>query len=145
MADLRVFEEDVVFDVFCRRREVPLSNGGTVRLQAIVSLGRAMDMILTGRPVRAQEALVVGFASRAVPKGDSLNQSLEIARQLITFPALCLNTNRRSCYYSAYEASSFDEALAYESTEGCQVISKEAYQGAIKSSKGSGRRVLQRI
>ncbi|KAJ5545600.1 hypothetical protein N7494_003185 [Penicillium frequentans] len=98
-----------------------------------------MDMILTGRPVGAQEALAVGLASRVVPKGESLNPSLEIARQLIAFPALSLNTDCRSCYYSPYEANSFGEALSYESTEGRKVISKEAHQGAIKSSKGSGR------
>ncbi|KAJ5746773.1 hypothetical protein N7520_011955 [Penicillium odoratum] len=139
LADLRVAEEDAIFGVFCRRWGVPLIDGGTVRLQAIVGLGRAMDMILTGRPVGAQEAFNMGLVSRLVPKGESLNQALEIARQLIAFPALCLNTDRRSCYYSAYEAKSFDDALSNEFTEGRKVIAKEAIQGAAKFSKGSGR------
>ncbi|KAJ6101810.1 hypothetical protein N7486_004237 [Penicillium sp. IBT 16267x] len=139
LADLRVVEEDAVFGVFCRRWGVPLIDGGTVRLQAIVGLGRALDMILTGRPVGAQEALTMGLASRVVPKGESLNQSLEIARQLIAFPSLCLNTDRQSCYYSAYEANSFEEALSHEFIEGRKVISKEAILGAAKFSKGSGR------
>ncbi|KAJ5657082.1 hypothetical protein N7507_009032 [Penicillium longicatenatum] len=139
LADLRIVEEDALFGVFCRRWGVPLIDGGTVRLQAIVGLGRAMDMILTGRSVSAQEALTMGLANRVVPKGESLNQSLTIARQLIAFPALCLNTDRRSCYYSAYEANSFNEALSYEFTEGRKVLAKEAIQGAAKFSKGAGR------
>jgi enoyl-CoA hydratase/carnithine racemase len=139
LADMRVVEEDAVFGVFCRRWGVPLIDGGTVRLQAIVGLGRALDMILTGRPVSAQEALGIGLASRVVPKGESLKEAIVIARQLITFPELCLNTDRQSCYYSAYEASSFRDALSHEFDVGSRVISQEAIAGAAKFSKGSGR------
>ena len=139
LADMRVVEEDSIFGVFCRRWGVPLIDGGTVRLQAIVGLGRALDMILTGRPVSAQEALTMGLASRVVPKGESLKEAIVIAKQLITFPELCLNTDRQSCYYSAYEASSFQDAMSQEFNAGSKVISQEAIAGAAKFSKGSGR------
>ncbi|KAI2789058.1 hypothetical protein POX_e07085 [Penicillium oxalicum] len=139
LADMRVVEEDAVFGVFCRRWGVPLIDGGTVRLQAIVGLGRALDMILTGRPVGAREAFTMGLANRVVPKGQALREALLIAKQLMTFPEFCMNTDRRSAYYSAYEASSFQDALAQEFTTGVQVISKEAIAGAAKFSKGSGR------
>jgi enoyl-CoA hydratase/carnithine racemase len=139
LADMRVVEEDAVFGVFCRRWGVPLIDGGTVRLQAIVGLGRALDMILTGRPVSAQEALTMGLANRVVPKGESLKEAIGIAKQLITFPELCLNTDRQSCYYSAYEASSFQDAMSQEFNAGSKVISQEAIAGAAKFSKGSGR------
>lgn len=139
LADMRIVEEDAVFGVFCRRWGVPLIDGGTVRLQAIIGLGRAMDMILTGRPVDAKEALNMGLANRVVPKGESLNCALDIARQLIAFPGMCLNTDRRSCYYSAYEAQSFEDALSYEFKSGEKVIAAESIQGAASFSKGSGR------
>ncbi|KAJ5474262.1 hypothetical protein N7475_003828 [Penicillium sp. IBT 31633x] len=139
LGDMRVVEEDAVFGVFCRRWGVPLIDGGTVRLQAIVGLGRALDMILTGRPVSAQEALAMGLASRVVPKGESLKEALGIAQQLISFPQLCLNTDRKPCYYSAYEASSFQDAMSKEFDSGNEVISKEAIAGAVKFSKGLGR------
>ncbi|KAJ5807926.1 hypothetical protein N7474_009195 [Penicillium riverlandense] len=139
LADMRVAEEGSVFGVFCRRWGVPLIDGGTVRLQAIVGLGRAMDMILTGRPVGAQEALTMGLANRVVPKGESLKEALAIAKQLIAFPELCMNTDRRSCYYSAFEASSFEDAMSQEFNAGRKVISAEAIAGAAKFSKGSGR------
>lgn len=139
LADLRVVEEDAVFGVFCRRWGVPLIDGGTVRLQAIIGLSRALDMILTGRPVGAQEALAMGLANRVVPKGESLKEALGLARQLIAFPELCLNTDRRSCYYSAYDASSFQDAMSQEFQAGSKVISAEAIAGAAKFSRGSGR------
>ncbi|KAJ5911934.1 uncharacterized protein N7473_001237 [Penicillium subrubescens] len=139
VADMRVVEEDAIFGVFCRRWGVPLIDGGTVRLQAIVGLGRALDMILTGRPVGAQEALAMGLANRVVPKGQALQQALDIAKQLIAFPELCMNTDRRSAYYSAYEASSFQDAMSQEFNAGVKVVSKEAIAGAAKFSKGSGR------
>lgn len=139
LADMRVVEEDAVFGVFCRRWGVPLIDGGTVRLQATIGLGRAMDMILTGRPVDAKEALNMGLANRVVPKGQSLNCALDIARQLIAFPGMCLNTDRRSCYYSAYEAQSFEDALSYEFRNGEKVIAAESIQGAANFTRGSGR------
>ncbi|KAJ5156935.1 uncharacterized protein N7482_008035 [Penicillium canariense] len=139
LADMRVVEENAVFGVFCRRWGVPLIDGGTVRLQAIIGLGRALDMILTGRPVGAQEALTMGLANRVVPKGEALQKALEIAQQLIAFPERCLNTDRRSAYYSAYEASSFQDAMSQEFNTGFKVVSEEAIAGAARFSRGSGR------
>ncbi|KAF1930589.1 enoyl coa-hydratase protein [Didymella exigua CBS 183.55] len=78
LGDMRVVEEDAVFGVFCRRFGVPLIDGGIVRLQAIVGLGRAMDMILTGRAVSAKEALSTGLANRVVPKGKALEEAMKI-------------------------------------------------------------------
>ncbi|KAF3901870.1 hypothetical protein AA313_de0210415 [Arthrobotrys entomopaga] len=139
LGDMRVVEEDAVFGVFCRRFGVPLIDGGTVRLQAIIGLGRAMDMILTGRPVGAQEALAMGLANRVVPKGKALEEAEAIARQLLTFPQECMNLDRRSAYYACYEASSFDDALTYEFDNGVKVVSEESVQGAARFSSGQGR------
>ena len=139
LGDIRVAEEDATFGVFCRRWGVPLIDGGTVRLQAIVGLGRALDMILTGRGVGAREALSFGLANRVVPKGRALEEATKIARQLITFPQGCMNTDRTSCYYAAYGASSFEDALRYEYDNGIKVIDSESVAGAAKFSAGAGR------
>lgn len=139
LGDIRVAEEDAVFGVFCRRFGVPLIDGGTVRLQAIVGLGRALDMILTGRGVPAQEALQMGLANRVVPKGQALEEATKIARQLLAFPQACMNVDRASCYYSAYEAKSFEDALRNEFDNGVEVVTKESVQGAAKFSGGVGR------
>ncbi|KAI0882624.1 ClpP/crotonase-like domain-containing protein [Annulohypoxylon maeteangense] len=114
LGDIRVAEEDAVFGVFCRRFGVPLIDGGTVRLQAIVGLGRALDMILTGRGVTAREALQMGLANRVVPKGQALREASNIARQLLAFPQGCMNVDRTNCYYAAYNTSSFEDALRNE-------------------------------
>lgn len=139
IGDLRVVEEDAVFGVFCRRWGVPLIDGGTVRLQAIVGLGRALDMILTGRPVDAKEALAMGLANRVVPKGKALDEATRLAESLLEFPQACMNVDRASCYYTAYNASSFEDALRNEYETGVKVICKESVQGATKFSQGAGR------
>jgi len=139
LGDIRVAEEDAIFGVFCRRFGVPLIDGGTVRLQAIVGLGRALDMILTGRGVPAQEALQMGLANRVVPKGQALAEATKIARQLLTFPQACMNVDRSNCYYSAYNASSFEDALKNEFDQGVKVITRESVAGAAKFSGGAGR------
>ena len=86
LADLRVVEEDAVFGVFCRRWGVPLIDGGTVRLPRVVGHGRAMDLILTGRPVHADEALQMGLANRVVPVGESLTVAHRLAEEIAAFP-----------------------------------------------------------
>jgi enoyl-CoA hydratase/carnithine racemase len=138
LADLRVVEEDAMFGVFCRRWGVPLIDGGTVRLQAIVGYGRAMDMILTGRPVGAQEALAMGLANRVVAKGDSLREALALAQELIRFPYACLLADRTSLGYSAFSATSFGDAMANEFEGGRRVLS-QAFQGAAAFTAGRGR------
>ena len=96
--DLRVVEEDAILGVFCRKWGVPLIDGGTVRLPRLIGLSRALDLILTGREVRAQEALQIGLANRVVPKGESLNKALEIAIQLSKFPQNALRSDRENAY-----------------------------------------------
>ncbi|KAH7333381.1 ClpP/crotonase-like domain-containing protein [Rhexocercosporidium sp. MPI-PUGE-AT-0058] len=139
IGDMRVVEEDAVFGVFCRRWGVPLIDGGTVRLQAIVGLGRALDMILTGRPVGAQEALSFGLANRVVPKGKALEEALGIAKQLLAFPQACMNLDRKSCYNAAYDAISFERALAFEYEQSVQVVESESRNGAARFAAGAGR------
>ncbi|KAL2873444.1 hypothetical protein SGCOL_011390 [Colletotrichum sp. CLE4] len=139
LGDIRVAEETAVFGVFCRRFGVPLIDGGTVRLQAIVGLGRALDMILTGRGVSAEEALHMGLANRVVSKGQALAEATNIARQLLAFPQACMNTDRASCYYSTYDARSFEDALSNEFDQGIKVINTESVRGAAEFSKGAGR------
>ena len=94
--DLRVAAEDATFGVFCRRFGVPLCDLGTVRLPRIVGHGRAMDLILTGRAVRAPEALAMGLVNRVVPPGRALAAALELAHQLAALPQVCLRSDRMS-------------------------------------------------
>lgn len=139
LGDMRVVEEDAIFGVFCRRFGVPLIDGGTVRLQAIVGLGRAMDMILTGRAVSAQEALSMGLANRVVPKGKAVEEAMHIAEMLVKFPQACMNKDRNSCYFAAYEAKSFEDALQYEYSQGIEVVNDEGLNGAKRFAAGQGR------
>lgn len=139
LADIRVVEEDAIFGVFCRRFGVPLIDGGTVRLQAVVGLGRALDMILTGRSVDAKEALQMGLANYVVPKGKGLEEAMRIAQQLVKFPQLCMNRDRMSAYYAAYEARDFEDAMKFEFRGGEGVLSKESVEGAKRFAGGAGR------
>jgi enoyl-CoA hydratase/carnithine racemase len=139
LGDMRVVEEDAVFGVFCRRFGVPLIDGGTVRLQAIVGLGRAMDMILTGRPVSAREALEMGLANRVVPKGKAIEEATRIAEQLLQFPQLCMRKDRQSAYYAAFEARNFEDAMSFEFSNAEEVLSNESLSGAKRFAAGEGR------
>lgn len=98
LCDMRVVEEDAIFGVFCRRFGVPLIDGGTVRLPRLIGLSRAMDLILTGRPVDATEALQMGLANRVVPKGQSRQAAEELARLIGAFPQECMLADRLSAY-----------------------------------------------
>lgn len=136
--DLRVVEEDAVFGVYCRRWGVPLVDGGTVRLPRIVGHGRAMDMILTGRPVGADEALAMGLANRVVPRGKSREEAEELALQLTRFPQLCMRSDRRSAYEQWDRP--LDEALHGEWELGrATVLSGETQAGASRFAAGHGR------
>ena len=97
--DLRVAEEDAVFGVFCRRWGVPLIDGGTVRLPRLIGHSRAMDMILTGRAVQADEALAMGLANRVVPKGEARRAAEELAAQLAALPQQCMRSDRLSALH----------------------------------------------
>lgn len=135
--DLRVASETAVFGVFCRRWGVPLIDGGTVRLPRIIGQGRALDMILTGRPVEAQEALAIGLANRVAPPGEALAEARRLAAEIARFPALCMRTDRMS----AYRQWDFDlaEALRFEGREGERPLRAEAAAGAQRFAEGEGR------
>ena len=95
---VRVIDESAVFGVYCRRFGVPLIDGGTVRLPRAIGMSRALDMILTGRSVAAEEALHIGLANRVVPRGEHVSAARELASQLAALPQLCLRSDRRSAY-----------------------------------------------
>jgi enoyl-CoA hydratase len=136
--DLRVVERSAVFGVFCRRWGVPLVDGGTVRLPRVVGQGNALDMILTGRPVGADEALRLGLANRVVADGQARAAAEALAAEIARFPQRCLRADRRS----AHEAWSLDEsaALANEFRHGLAVIqSGETREGAAHFAGGAGR------
>ncbi len=136
--DLRVVEEDAVFGVFCRRWGVPLVDGGTVRLPRLVGHGNAMDMILTGRPVDAREAKIMGLANRVVPRGAALEEALTIARQIAGFPQECMKNDRRSAC-DQWDLS-FDAAMANEARLGRATLeSGETVAGARRFASGRGR------
>jgi enoyl-CoA hydratase len=136
--DLRVVEEDAVLGVFCRRWGVPLIDGGTVRLPRLVGHSRALDLILTGRPVGAREAESMGLANRVVPPGTSTAAAIELAEQLCRFPQTCMNNDRRSAY-EQWDLS-FDEAMANEARLGrATFFSGETTAGAAAFAAGKGR------
>ncbi|TKA42741.1 hypothetical protein B0A55_13794 [Friedmanniomyces simplex] len=139
LADMRIVSETAIFGVFCRRWGVPLIDGGTVRLPHIVGFGRAMDMILTGRAVDAQEALAMGLANRVVPKGHALAKATEIAEELLLWPQKCMRADRESAYYAAFDAGTFQEAMQNEFVEGSRVVQQESVRGAARFSDGAGR------
>src|SRR5881392_3916633 len=114
--DLRVAEEDAVLGVFCRRWGVPLIDGGTVRLPRVVGLGRAMDMILTGRPVAAPEALAMGLADRVVPPGQARSAAEALAHEIAALPQQCLRSDRASTLEGGWLGE--DEAMANEFRRG---------------------------
>jgi len=135
--DMRVAEEEAILGVYCRRWGVPLIDGGTVRLPRLIGLGHAMDLILTGRGVSAQEALAMGLVNRVVPKGQARGAAVELAHQLTKFPQVCMNSDR----FSAYEqfGMSLDEAIANEFKRGMDALKKEAVSGATRFAQGKGR------
>ena len=137
LADLRVADEDAVFGVFCRRWGVPLIDGGTVRLPRIVGMGRALDMILTGRPVLAPEALAMGLANRLAPTGEALGAAQDLARQIAAFPQQCMLTDRASAY--AQWDLSLDDALRREGRFGVPMVFAEGEAGATRFAEGAGR------
>lgn len=138
MCDLRLASETAVFGVFCRRWGVPLIDGGTVRLPRLIGQSRAMDMILTGRPVDAEEALAFGLANRVVPAGTAREAAIELAGQLAAFPQICLRSDRASALDQW--GLPLNKALAHEASLGRDALRSEATSGASRFASGKGRR-----
>lgn len=136
--DMRVMEEDALFGVFCRRWGVPLIDGGTQRLPRLIGLSRAMDLILTGRPVGADEALQMGLANRVVPSGQGLVEAQALALQIAGFPQECLVADRLSAY-QAFDGS-IAQGLSLEFNRGRPVVDLGlASSGAARFAAGKGR------
>lgn len=134
--DMRVMERSAYMGVFCRRWGVPLIDGGTVRLPRIVGHGRAMDLILTGRKVEAEECLAIGLASRLVDDGAALSEALELAQGLARFPQGCMRADRAS----ALAQWSLDEPAALSSEwKSSATIRGEGAAGAVRFAAGKGR------
>jgi enoyl-CoA hydratase len=136
-ADLRVVEEDAVFGVFCRRWGVPLIDGGTIRLPRLIGQSRAMDLILTGRPVDAKEALSMGLANRVVPKGQARAAAEQLARDIASFPQRCMRADRLSALTQWEHALPL--ALAHEFEGGLEALREEGVEGAARFAGGAGR------
>ncbi len=135
--DLRVVEEDAVLGVFCRRWGVPLIDGGTVRLPRLIGESRAMDLVLTGRPVDAAEALAIGLANRVVPTGTVRAEAEALAAQIAAFPQTCLRQDRLSLLEQAGLAE--QEAMARELEHGTVSLASDALAGARRFAAGEGR------
>lgn len=135
--DLRVAEDDAVLGVFCRRWGVPLIDGGTVRLPRLIGLSHALDLILTGRPVGAAEALQMGLVNRVVPKGTAREAAEQLARDIAKFPQVCMRNDR----LSAYEQFDLDftTAMANEFRHGLESLQAGSREGAQQFADGKGR------
>ncbi|CAM1306299.1 Uncharacterised protein g4313 [Pycnogonum litorale] len=139
MCDLRVVDETASIGVYNRRFGVPLIDGGTVRLPKLIGLSRALDLILTGRPISAKEALEFGLANRVVACGTALGNAVDIAENISKFPQECLRCDRSSAYNSTYDSNSLQDALKYETENAKQVLHTEAVKGAELFMKGFGK------
>jgi enoyl-CoA hydratase len=136
--DLRVAAEDAVLGVFCRRFGVPLVDMGTVRLPRLIGLSRAMDLVLTGRAVSAQEAGTMGLVNRVVPSGNALRAALELATELAALPQACMRNDRLSML-EALDLTE-EEAIRNEALRGQRSLaSGEATAGIASFSSGAGR------
>lgn len=129
--DVRVAEENAILGVYCRRWGIPLIDGGTIRLPRLIGQSRALDMVLTGRSVRAEEALAMGLVNRVVPTGQGRAAAEELAREIAAFPQVCLRNDRKSVYEQA--GLEMGPALAHEFALGLSTIdSGEARTGAAR-------------
>ena len=137
MCDLRVAARSAVFGVFCRRWGVPLIDGGTVRLPRVVGMGRALDLILTGRAVAADEALAMGLVNRVVDDGQALAAAQQLAQQIAAFPQQCLRADRASAF--AQWDLPLAQALQHEGAGGHAVVQAEGAAGAARFAAGAGR------
>jgi enoyl-CoA hydratase len=135
--DLRVAAADVVLGVFCRRWGVPLIDGGTVRLPRLIGISRAMDLILTGRPVGADEAERIGLVNRVVAAGTAREQAQALAAELAAYPQACLRNDRLSLL--AQDGLDEESALRHELEYGVRSLQAGAAEGAQRFRDGEGR------
>ncbi|MGE0741038.1 MAG: crotonase/enoyl-CoA hydratase family protein [Hyphomonadaceae bacterium] len=136
--DLRVMAETATFGIYCRRFGVPLVDLGTVRLPRLIGHSRAMDLMLTGRPVDAGEALAIGLANRVAPAGEALTHAVTLAKEIAAFPQACLRNDR----LSALEQWDLDESAAIDNEirRGLETLrSGETASGAQRFAGGAGR------
>jgi enoyl-CoA hydratase len=135
--DIRIVDETATFGVFSRRWGVPMSDGTTVRLPRIVGQGRALDMLLTGRAVGADEALAMGLATRKVARGTTRTEAEALARQIAGFPPIAMTSDRQS----AYESFDRDQASAVRREMELSLAARrqESQKGAASFAKGEGR------
>jgi enoyl-CoA hydratase len=136
--DLRVMAENAIFGIYCRRFGVPLVDQGTILLPRLIGHSRAMDLILTGRPVDVDEALAIGLANRRAPAGQALAHALQLAREIASFPQTCLRNDRMS----AIEQWDLEEdgAVINEARRGLETLrSGESVAGAARFVRGVGR------
>lgn len=136
-ADIRVMEETAFTGVYCRRWGVPLIDGGTVRLPRLVGEGRAMDLVLTGRRVDADEALRIGLCEYVVPEGEARSKAEELAHSLTRFPQSCMNADRKSL--RGQHAFSERDAMRQEWEGSSQEVIKVGVEGASRFASGKGR------
>lgn len=136
--DLRVASPSAKFGVFCRRFGVPLIDGGTVRLPRLIGASRAMDLILTGREVSAEEAHAIGLANYLTPEENALPRAIALAESIAAFPQLCMRTDRASAL-NQWNLSA-EEAIRAEFAGGLDVLKAgSAREGAARFSAGEGR------
>ena len=135
--DIRIADETAVFGVFCRRFGVPMSDGTTVRLPRLIGESRAMDMMLSGRGVGAQEAREIGLVREVVAAGESVSSAQSLAREIATFPPLAMRSDRQSLLAS--HGLPLDEALRQEAKLAETAKTQEASAGASRFASGAGR------
>ena len=135
--DVRIMEEGAYFGVYCRRRGIPLMDGGTVRLPRLVGMGRALEIIMTGRKVPARECYSIGLCERVVPNGTAREAAEEMAREIARFPQECMRADRRSVYLQ--HGLPVREALEREWYNGMDALKKEGIAGARRFADGLGR------
>jgi enoyl-CoA hydratase len=136
-ADLRVAAQDAVLGVFCRRWGVPLIDGGTVRLPRLIGASRAMDLVLTGRPVGADEAERIGLVNRLAPTGEARRVAVSLAQEIAAFPQVCLRHDRLSMLQGAGLGE--PDALSVEFQHGLESLASDSLAGARRFASGAGR------
>ncbi|XP_076818614.1 putative enoyl-CoA hydratase echA8 [Clavelina lepadiformis] len=139
LCDLRVFEKSTKVGILNRRFGVPLIDGGTVRLPAIVGLSNALDMILTGRIIDSEDAQRMGIANRVCNDGEALSMAVAMAKQISKYPQKCLKADRESTFHSVYNSESKKASLDFELNNAFDVIASESVKGAQKFKDGAGR------